>query len=133
MSHFSRIKTQFKNRDALIACLVEMGFIVETGLTIQGYRGQVNVDLAAKNRSGHQIGFVKNAEGSYDMVGDWWAKGGRKEADIARSLQEQAGKIQQEYARRVVLEETRREGFSLVRQVEDEDGTLRIVVRRWVS
>ena len=66
------------------------------------------------------------------MVGDWWAKGGCREAGVARALQEQAGKIQQEYARRVILEETRQEGFSVVQQVEEEDGTLRIVVRRWV-
>lgn len=132
MSHFSRIKTQFRNREALVACLTEMGFVVEAGTTIHGYRGQINVDLAVKNKCGHEIGFIKNPDGSYDMVGDWWAKGGHKESNLAHALQEQAGKIQQEYARRVVLEETKREGFSVVQQVEDEDGTLRIVVRRWV-
>lgn len=133
MSHFSRIKTQFRNHDALVASLVELGFDVRTGTTIQGHRGQVNVDLAAKNRFGHEIGFVKNSDGSFDMVGDWWGKGGFREAELARTLQRQAGKIQQEYSRRIVLEETQREGFSVIQQVEDEDGTLRIVVRRWVS
>jgi len=132
MSHFSRIKTQFRNRAALEACLSDVGFTVETATTIQGHRGQVNVDLAAKKRSGYEIGFIKNSDGSYDMVGDWWAKGGITEAKLARALQEQAGRIQQEYARRVVLEETSREGFSVVQQVEEEDGTIRIVVRRWV-
>ena len=132
MSHFSRIKTQFKNRDALIACLTGMGFVIGTETTIRGYRGLINVDIAAKNAQGHDIGFVRNADGSYDMVGDWWAKGGTKEQDLSRSLQDQAGKIQQEYARCVVLEETKKEGFSIVRQVEEEDGTIRIVVRRWV-
>ena len=133
MSHFSRIKTQFRNRDALIACLTEMGFIVGTGTTIQGYRGLINVDIATKNKEGNEIGFVKNGDGSYDMVSDWWAKGGTKEQDLARALQEQAGKIQQEYARRVVIEETKKEGFSVVRQVVEDDGTIRILVRRWVS
>jgi len=133
MSHFSRIKTRFRNREALTACLQEMGFIVETNTAIQGYRGQVNVDIAARNTAGQNIGFVKNSDGSYDMVGDWWAKGRRKEQNLARALQDQAGRIQQEYARRVVIEEANREGFSVVQQVTEEDGTLRIVVRRWVS
>jgi hypothetical protein len=133
MSHFSRIKTQFRNREVLTACLTEMGFIVESDIAISGYRGLVNVDLRARNSAGHDIGFIKNADGSFDMVGDWSVKGGYKEQNLARQLQDQAGKIQQEYARRIVLEETGKEGFSIVREVEDEDGTIRIVVRRWVS
>ncbi|HOX34700.1 MAG TPA: DUF1257 domain-containing protein [Methanoregulaceae archaeon] len=133
MSHFSRIKTQFKNRDALIDCLTGMDFIIGTDTTIRGHRGLINVDIAAKNRQGNEIGFVRNADGSYDMVGDWWAKGGVKEQDLARALQEQAGRIQQEYARCIVIEETKKEGFSVVRQVEEEDGAIRILVRRWVS
>jgi len=109
-----------------------MGFVIGTDTTIRGYRGLINVDIAAKTSQGCDIGFVKNADGSYDMIGDWWGKGGKKDQELGKALEEQAGKIQQEYARRVVIEETKKEGFSIVREVEEDDGTIRIVVRRWV-
>ena len=133
VSHFSRIKTRFRNRQTLVTCLTDMGFVVEPDTTIRGYRGLVNVEIAARNASGYDIGFIKSPDGSFDMVGDWWRAGGLKEQELAQALQARAKKIQQEYARRVVLEETRKEGFFVVQQVEEEDGTIRIVVRRWVS
>jgi hypothetical protein len=133
MSHFSRIKTQFKNREALVSCLSEMGLSIEYDTAIQGFRGQQNVDIAARGRNGHDIGFMKNADGSYDMVADWWAKAGSREQEIARALQEQAGRIQQEYARRMVLAQVQSEGFSVVEEQTEQDGSVRIVVRRWVS
>lgn len=133
MSHFSRVKTEFRNRDALLSCLAGMGLSVEEDATIRGYRGLQNVDLAARSRNGSEIGFIRNSDGSYDMVADWWTKKGQGEEELARELQEMAGKVQQEYARRVVLEQTRSEGFSVMEEIQEQDGSIRIIVRRWAS
>ena len=48
-----------------------------------------------------------------------------------QELQQQAGTIQKEYAKKMVLEQAARDGFAVISQTEQEDGTLRIVVRRW--
>ncbi len=133
MSHFSRVKTEFRNREALLSSLAEMGFSVEQDAMIRGYRGLQNVDIAARSRDGNEIGFIRNSDGSYDMVADWWTKKGPKEEELARDLQEMAGRVQQEYARRVVLEQTRSEGFSVVEETKEQDGSIRIIVRRWAS
>ena len=51
---------------------------------------------------------------------------------IAAELRKQAESIQKEYVKKMVLSETARDGFEVVSQTEEMDGTLRIVVRRWV-
>lgn len=131
MSHFSRIRTQFRHREALIQCLEELGHTIETDTTIKGYHGQHTVDIAAKQSDGYGIGFVKNGDGTYDMVADWWGVSGTGQKKIADDLKQQAETIQKEYARKMILEQTAKDGFEVVSQTDEADGTVRIVVRRW--
>jgi hypothetical protein len=132
VSHFSRIRTRFRNRNALLECLAEMGLSVEEETTIRGYRGLLNVDVAARSADGSEIGFLINGDGSFDLVADWWTKKGSGKGRIVRKLEEMAGRIQQEYTRRIVLEQARNDGFSVVEETGEKDGSIRIVVRRWV-
>lgn len=131
MSHFSRIKTKFRHEEALIACLHQLGYTVETETAIKGYHGQHNVDIAVKTAKGYGVGFIRNADGTYDMVADWWGVSGAGGKKIAAELQQQAETIQKEYAKKMVLEQTKKEGYEVVSQAEEADGTIRIVVRRW--
>ena len=131
MSHFSCIRTTFRHREALIQCMQELGYTIETDTTIKGYHGQHNVDIAAKKYGGYGLGFVKNPDGTYDMVADWWGVSGKGEKKIAEELKEQAETLQKEYAKKMVLEQAAADGFCLVSETEENDGTVRIVVRRW--
>jgi hypothetical protein len=131
MSHYSRVKTQFRHREALIACLKNLGYTVETDTVIQGHHGEHTVDIAVRKAKGYGVGFVKGPDGTYDMVADWWGVAGTDERKITQELQAQAGTIQKEYAKRMVIEQAAIDGFEVVSQTEEPDGTLRIVVRRW--
>jgi hypothetical protein len=131
MSHFSRIRTTFRHREALIRCMQDLGYTVECDTTIKGYHGRQNVDIAVKKSGDYGLGFVKNPEGSYDLVADWYGVAGRGEKKIAEELKRQAEAIQQEYAKTMVLEQAKADGFELVSQTNEQDGTVRIVVRRW--
>jgi hypothetical protein len=66
------------------------------------------------------------------MVADWWGVKGTGQKRITVELKKQAGAIQKEYVKKMVLTETAKDGFEIVSQTEEADGTLRIVVRRWV-
>ena len=132
MSHFSRLKTKFRHREVLIQCLMDLGHTVETDTTIRGHQGKHSVDIAVKNSAGYGIGFVQNTDGSYDMIADWWGVKGIAQKRIAGELRIQAETIQKEYVKKMVLKETAKDGFEVVSQTEESDGTLRIVVRRWV-
>ncbi|MDD1693207.1 MAG: DUF1257 domain-containing protein [Methanoregula sp.] len=131
MSHFSRIRTTFRHREALIQCMQELGYTIEIDTTIKGYHGQHNVDIAVKKSGGYGLGFVKNPEGTYDLVADWYGVSGKSERKIAEELKRQAETIQKEYAKKMVLEQAVADGFEVVSETEEQDGTVRIVVRRW--
>jgi hypothetical protein len=131
MSHFSRIKTQFRHRGALIASLQNLGYDVETDTVIKGHHGEHDVDIAVRKAKGYGIGFVKSPDGTFDMVADWWGVAGPDERKIAGDLAREAGEIQKEYARKMVLEQAALDGFEVVSETNEQDGTLRIVVRRW--
>jgi alanine racemase len=131
MSHYSRVKTQFRHREALIACLKNLGYNVETDTVIQGHHGEHTVDIAVRKAKGYGVGFVKSPDGTYDMVADWWGVAGSDERNITRELVQQADAIQKEYAKKMVLEQAALDGFEIVSETEEQDGTLRIVVRRW--
>lgn len=131
MSHYSRVKTEFHNREALIACLKNLGHEVVTNTVIKGHHGEHAVDIAVTGTRGYGIGFVRGADGTYDMVADWWGVSGTSEQKIAQDLKSQADHIQRAYARKMVLDQAASDGFEVISQSEDEDGTLRIVVRRW--
>lgn len=131
MSHYSRVRTQFRHRGALIASLENLGYEVATDTVIRGHHGEHEVDIAVKQKKGCGVGFIKNPDGTYDMVADWWGVTGTDEKKITRDLAAQAGAIQKEYAKKMVLEQAALDGFEVVSQTEEQDGTLRIVVRRW--
>ena len=131
MSHYSRVKTQFRHREALIACLTSLGYEVEIDTVVRGHHGEHTVDIAVKTTKGYGVGFVKSPDGTYDMVADWWGVSGTDECKISQELAQQAGAIQKEYAKKMVLEQSARDGFEIVSQTEEQDGTLRIVMRRW--
>jgi hypothetical protein len=131
MSHYSRVKTQFHNREALISCLTGLNYEVEVDTVIRGHHGEHTVDIAVKQATGFGVGFIKSPDGTYDMVADWWGVAGTDERKITQELAQVAGTIQKEYAKKMVLQQTARDGFEIVSQTEEQDGTLRIVVRRW--
>lgn len=131
MSHYSRVKTQFRHREALIACLLNLGYEVETDTTIKGHHGEHTVDIAIRKAKGYGVGFVKSPDGTYDMVADWWGVAGADEQKMTWELALQARDIQKEYAKKMVLEQAALDGFEVVSQTEEKDGSLRIVVRRW--
>lgn len=130
MSHFSRVKTTFRNKDLLSCSLREMGYEVQEGGAIRGYHGQQQVDLAVMAKDGYGVGFVQNGDGSYDLIADSWGTGGTGQK-ILESLRRDYPRIQQRYATMMVREQTAREGYSIVEEVEQGDGSVRIVARRW--
>ncbi len=130
MSHFSRVRTALKDREVLTTCLEELGYEVTEGGTIRSRDGVRDVDLSIRTANGNGIGFVKGADGSYNLVADWWGMG-RKDRQILDRMNGTLAKVQRRYAERLIHERIENEGFSLVERREEEDGSIRIVVRRW--
>jgi len=128
MSHFSTIKTELRDREALVAALGDLGHAPREGsLQVRGYRGQtLEAQLAVAQSNGADIGFRLNpATGSYELVTDLdlWAQPVPVERFIAQ--------LHQRYALRSILAATAEEGFQMSEQTQEQDGTIELVVTRW--
>jgi hypothetical protein len=128
MSHFSTIKTELRDRQALLDALRDLGHDPREGaLPVRGYRGQtLEAQLAVAQPNGSDIGFRLNAEtGSYELVTDLdlWNQPVPVERFVAQ--------LNQRYALRSILAATAEEGFQVSEQTQQQDGCIELVVTRW--
>ncbi|SBO44615.1 DUF1257 domain-containing protein [Cyanobium sp. NIES-981] len=128
MSHFSTVKTELRDREALLAALQDLGHDPREGeLPVRGYRGQTELaHMAIAQPNGADIGFRLNpATGSYELVTDLdlWSQ----RVPIERFL----AQLTQRYALRTILAATDDEGFQVSEQIDQVDGSIELVVTRW--
>ncbi|MCP9773200.1 DUF1257 domain-containing protein [Synechococcus sp. Tobar12-5m-g] len=128
MSHFSTVKTELRDRGALLDALRDLGHEPELGeRPVRGYRGQtVMAQLALPQAQGGDIGFRWNQEsGSYELVTDLdlW----KQPVPVERFL----AQLTQRYALHTILSASAQEGFQLSAQTQHNDGSIELVVTRW--
>ncbi|MEI6443060.1 MAG: DUF1257 domain-containing protein [Nostocales cyanobacterium ELA583] len=124
MSHFTTIKVQIKQGEVLLQVLKELGYQVEQNTHIRGYMGdKTNAEYVIKQSNGYDLGFRKNEE-SYELVADFWG------AKI--NQQEFINNISQKYAHKTLMETIQTEGFNVEEEEVLADGTVRVLVGRWV-
>jgi hypothetical protein len=128
MSHFSTVKTELRDRAALLDALRDLGHEPSEGQRpVRGYRGQTLVaDLAITSAEGSDLGFRWNAStGSYELVTDLdlW----KQPIPVERFL----AKLTQQYALRSILAASAQEGFQVSEQRQASDGTIELLVTRW--
>ena len=127
MSHFTTIRTQLVEASYLERALVDLGHTVQRGpVTVNGYQGnttRADLKIATANK-GYDIGFRRNGP-SYELVADWWGIKGMGQGDFVK-------KLTQRYAYHAAKTALKAEGFSLVEEEQQQDGTLHLVLRRSV-
>lgn len=124
MSHFTTIKVQIKQGEVLLDVLQELGYQVEQNTQVRGYRGDtINAEYVIRQANGYDLGFRKNGEG-YELVADFWG------AEI--NQQEFINNISQKYAHKTLMETIQTEGFNVEEEEVLADGTLRVIVGKWV-
>ena len=124
MSHFTTIKVQIKQCEVLLQVLKELGYQVEQNTQVRGYMGdKTNAEYVIKQSNGYDLGFRKNGEG-YELVADFWG------AEI--NQQEFVNNISQKYAHKTLMETIQTEGFNVEEEEVLADGTVRVIVGKWV-
>jgi hypothetical protein len=124
MSHFTTIKVQIKKGEVLLHVLQELGYQVEQNTNVRGYMGDTtNAEYVIKQSNGYDLGFRQNGE-SYELVADFWG------AKI--NQQEFINNISQKYAHKTLMETIQTEGLNVEEEEVLADGTVRVVVGRWV-
>lgn len=124
MSHFTAIKVQIKNGDILQEVLQELGYQVEQNTTVRGYRGQTTqADYVIRQNNGYDLGFRRHGE-NYEVVADFWG---------AKINQNQfLNSINQKYGYKTLMQSVNEQGFNVEEEETLQDGTVKIVVGKWV-
>lgn len=128
MSHFSIVKTELRDRQALVAALADLGHTpMEGDRPVRGYKGQSALaELAVSLEGGSEVGFRWSADnGCYELVADLdlWNQPIPVERFLAR--------LTQRYALQTLLAATAEEGFQVSEQHSHLDGSIELVVSRW--
>ena len=134
MSHFTKCDLKMTNLEALKKALADMklGFQeAEQGqsVAVRGYRGQTLDAAMCIDMGTYDIGVVAAADGTYELVADWWGV----ETTKGVSEEEFQAKLRQRYAYHNVVMACEGKGYAVEEEVNEEDGTIQLVVRKWAS
>ena len=128
MSHFSTIKTQLKEAKPLIKALNNLGFIInQEEKFVKGYRGKFTaVDISMNLPGDTKVGFKwDNNSNSYELVTDLdlW----KFELPVERFI----SKVTQMYAFETIISKTKEDGYQIVEQKNQNDGSIELVLTKW--
>ncbi|MEL6938146.1 MAG: DUF1257 domain-containing protein [Cyanobacteria bacterium J06598_1] len=128
MSHFSQIKTKLRNLSSLQLALNDTGISWQAGpKAVRGYQGNTQTaEVVIEQDNGYDVGFKRNEQtGDYELVADlqYWQQ--------SLSVEGFINKVTQRYAYHTVLNESAGNGFQVSEQVENADGSIRLVLQRW--
>ncbi|MEM6451074.1 MAG: DUF1257 domain-containing protein [Cyanobacteria bacterium P01_D01_bin.105] len=106
MSHFSTLRTKITDAEILKSSLSDLGVSVKTEANIRGYNGQnVRADIVAVLEGDYDIGWSRNADGSFDLIADLWGVAKK------HNQTELINSINQKYAVNKTLAEVKRPGL----------------------
>ena len=130
MSHFSTIKTQIKEAEPLIKALDNLGFSInQEEKFVKGYRGKFTaVDISINIPGDTKVGFKwDHNSNTYELVTDLdlW----KFEIPVERFI----SKVTQMYAYQTIISKTQEEGYQIVEQKNKNDGSIELVLTKWVN
>ena len=128
MSHFSTIKTQLKDAEPLIKALNNLGYIInQEEKLVKGYKGKFTaVDISMNLPGDTKVGFKwDNNSNSYELVTDLdlW----KFELPVERFI----SKVTQMYAYETIISKTKEDGYQIVEQKNQNDGSIELGLTKW--
>ena len=128
MSHFSTIKTKLKNTEPLIKALDQLGFHPSQDENfVKGYKGQFTaVDISLDLPGNTKVGFKWDTNSSsYELVTDLdlW----KFDLPVERFI----SKVTQMYAYQTIISKTQEDGYQIVEQKNENDGSIELVLTKW--
>ena len=134
MSHFTKCALKMTNLQAIKKALEDMKLNVkyaEQGqqVMVRGYRGDSLQAAMSIDMGRYDIGVVDNQDGTYDIVADWWGV----ETTKGVSEEEFKNTLSQKYQYHNVKQACEEKGYAVEEEVNEEDGSIRLVVRKWAA
>ena len=122
MSHFTEIKTQIKDIEALRSACQEMGLPLLQNAEARGYyENKTKGDYVIKLNGPYDIALNKQADGTYGLTADLW--NGHVEQEVGKGY----GKLLQLYGVHKTTLEARKKGLSVLRR-QKQDGAIKLIL-----
>ncbi len=132
MSHFTKVQTQINDLVALKKALDQLGWkyrVAENNqkVVVRGSKGQTTEAELCIDMGKYDIGVVKNENGTYELVSDWWG------VETTRGITEQevVKEINQKYAYQRVVAAVEEAGYTVDTNNVAADGTVKLSVSKW--
>jgi hypothetical protein len=134
MSHFTKCALKMTNLAAIKKALADLQVNVTEAseghtVTVRGYRGDTLQAAIKIDMGRYDIGVVANVDGTYDLLADWWGV----ETTKGVSEEEFTQQVNQRYQYHNVKQACEEKGYAVEEEVNEEDGSIRLVMRKWVA
>jgi hypothetical protein len=122
VSHFTTIKTEIRDMEALRCAVTELGLSLETNADARGYANQsIKADYVVRLKGPYDVAVQRQPNGSHELTCDWW------DGHVAREVGEKFGKLLQLYGVHKAMREARRKGH-LVQRRAQPNGSIKLVI-----
>ena len=122
MSHFTEIKTQIKDIQALRAACRELNLPLLENAEARGYyENKIKGEFVIKLTGSYDIAVNKQDDGTYGLTADLWQ--GHVEKEVGTGY----GKLLQLYGVHKTMIEARKKNLSVLRQ-QKADGSIKLVL-----
>ena len=122
MSHFTEIKTQIKDIEALRFACQELGLNLLQNAEARGYyENKTKGDYVIQLKGPYDIALNKQADGTFGITSDLW--NGHVEKEVGQKY----GKLLQLYGVHKATIEARKKGLSVLRR-QKQDGSIKLVL-----
>lgn len=132
MSHFTKCALKMTNLAAIKKALADLQhkFVeAEEGnqVTVRGYRGDTLKAAISVDMGRYDVGIIDNLDGTYGVTADWWGV----ETTKGISEEEFQNSLSQKYQYHNVKQACEEKGYAVEEEVNEEDGSIRLVVTKW--
>jgi len=122
MSHFTKIRTQLKDIEALRSACKELGLALLQDTVARGWEGNtVRGDYVIRLKGDFDIALQRQPDGSYSLEADFTM------LDPSAEVGPKGGKLLQLYAIHKSIKEARKRGH-LVKRTQQQNGAIKLVI-----
>jgi hypothetical protein len=132
MSHFTKCDLKITNLVALKKALADLNHTFAesqegVGVSVRGYKGQTLNAEVSIDMGKYDVGVVKQQDGTYELVADWWGietTRGTTEAEFVEELN-------QRYAYQRVVMACEEQGYAMEQETNEETGAISLTMKKW--
>ena len=122
MSHFTTIKTQIKDVEALRSAVNELGLRLIPNTEARGYiSNKTKGDFVIRLKGPYDIAVNQQPDGTYGLTTDWWD--GHVEKEVGSNF----GRLLQLYGVHKASMEARKKGYSVLRN-QQPNGSIKLIL-----